>query len=272
MKRLILLLAFATPALAITNDDCRAYQQLATLYEVRDLMLRGASGYTVDEAIDSHLGHLREGWVRWVRPNGDAPFDKHVHVVAAANGSGSDNFEASGEHPFAVKVVVPSKRSLLNRNNPVYVGTLHISYSAGGRTRTKEEPINAWMNPDTSKTVDLGAIADHSDASLDASTRNVKEAVVEIHFVQAVAEDDPANPSYETIQSLQRVRRDTDAETIDDEIAKSARTAFSSAESLPLAHIVHELRRADELMHSKKEEDQEKGERLMQETLRRLRY
>ena len=50
MKRLILLFAFATPALAITNDDCRAYQQLATLYEVRDLMPLEAIGYTIDSA------------------------------------------------------------------------------------------------------------------------------------------------------------------------------------------------------------------------------
>src|SRR5438045_2504879 len=177
MKRFIFLLLFATPLFAVTNDDCHAYQQLATLYEVRDLMLRGASGYTIDQAIDERLGPLREGWVRWVRPEGDASVDKHVHVVAAANGSTSDNFEASCEHPFAVKVVVPSKRSLFNRNNPVYVGTLHVSYSAGGRTRTKDQPIDAWMNPDTSKTIDLGTIAEHADATVDASTRNVKESV-----------------------------------------------------------------------------------------------
>src|SRR5436305_14277255 len=103
MKRFIFLLLFATPLFAVTNDDCRAYQQLATLYEVRDLMLRGASGYTIDEAIDSHLSHMRQGWVRWVRPNGDAPFDKHAHIVAAADGAGSDNLEASGHHAFAVE-------------------------------------------------------------------------------------------------------------------------------------------------------------------------
>jgi hypothetical protein len=271
MKRLLVLLAFATPLFAVTtNDDCRGYQQLATLYQVRELMLRGAGDYRINEVIDAQLGHLREGWVRWVRPDHDAPRDKHVHVVAASEGS-KDNFEASGEHPFEVKVVVPSKRSLLNRNNPVYVGTLHVSYTAGGRTRTKDQPINAWMNPDTSKTLDLGGIAEHAEASVDASTRNVKEAVVEIHFIQAAPEDDPANPAYDTIQSLQHVRRNTDESTIDDEIAKSERALFPSTEPLPLAHIVHELRRADELMRSKKEDDQKKGERLMQETLRRLR-
>src|SRR5437763_8450396 len=146
MTRLIVLLAFATPRFAVTNgDECRGYQQLATLYQVRELMLHGAGDYKIDQVIDDQLGQLRQGWVRWVAPDHDAPRDKHVHVVAAANGSGSDNFEAAGEHAFEVKVVVPAKRSLLNRNNPVYVGTLHVTYSVEGRRRTKELPVNAWM-------------------------------------------------------------------------------------------------------------------------------
>ena len=57
---------------------------------------------------------------------------------------------------------------------------------------------------DTSKTLDLGVIADRADASLEASTHDPGEAVVEFHFVQARAEDDPANTAYDTIRSLER--------------------------------------------------------------------
>ena len=273
MKRLIVLLAFATPLFAVTtNEQCRGYQQLATLYQVRELMMHGAGDYRIDQVIDDQLGQLRQGWVRWVAPDHDAPRDKHVHVVAASEGSGSDNFEASGEHPFEVKVVVPAKRSLLNKNNPVYVGTLRVSYSVDGRRRTKELPVNAWMSPDTSNTLDLGGIAEHAEAAVTASTRNPNESVVEIHFIQAVAEDDPANPAYDTIQSLARVRRNTDEFTVDDEIAKAERVVFPGSDPIPLAHIVRELRRANEMMRSSKEDEQKKGQKLMEETLRHLRY
>jgi hypothetical protein len=274
MKRLAFVLAialFATPVFATTDPACSGYQQLAALYEVRNMMMRGDSSYTIDEAIEHRVSRLREGWVRWVRPSGEAAVDKHVHVVAASNGSSSDNFEASGDHPFAVKVVVPSKRSLFNRNNPVYVGVAHVRYVVDGRERTKDLPVNAWMNPDTSKTVDLGVIADRADASLVASTRNPGDAVVEIHFVQAAAEDDPANPSYDTIRSLERIRRNTDAYSLDQEIAKREREMFPETEPMPLASVISDLRRADELMHSKKDEDHEKGEKLLRETIRRLR-
>ncbi len=284
MKRVLVpffaLLCAAVPLRAVEPDDCRGYQQLATLYEIRGLVLKPfTSSYETDKVIDRRLDLLRGPlpgggyrWVGWVRPAGDAPFDKHGHTVAAVQGSGTDSFEASGEHAFAVAVVVPQKKTLFSGNNPVYVGTVHISYTAEGRTRTRDESINAWMNPDTSRTIDLGTIADHAGASLDASTnaKDARNALVEIHFRNAVPRDDPNNPGYDTIVSLQRLRNDTDAYAIDSEIARLERTLFPDSEPIPLTSVVKDLRRADELMRSKKTEDQDKGQKMLRETMRRL--
>jgi hypothetical protein len=275
------LLCAAAPLLAVESDDCRGYQQMAILYEIRGLMLKPyTSSFDIGRVIDRQLDQLRgptpDGgyrWVRWVRPTGDAPYDKHGHTVAAVNGSGSDRFEASGQHAFAVAVVVPQKKSMFSGNNPVYVGTVHVSYTSNGRTRSKDEAINSWMNPDTSRTIDFDAIADRAEASLDVSTgaKDARNALVEIHFRNAVAQDDPDNPAYDTIVSLQRIRNDTDSHAIDDEIARLERALFPESEPIPIASIVRDLRRADELMRSKKTEDQEKGQKMLQEALRRLR-
>jgi hypothetical protein len=284
MKRVLVLLfallCTAASLFAVESDDCHGYQQLATLYAVRSVMLKPySSSYDVNKIIDRQLDQLRgpqpDGsyrWVRWVRPSGDGPYDKHGHTVAAVNGSNSDRFEASGQHAFAVAVVVPQKKSLFSGNNPVYVGTVHVSFTVDGRTRTKDESINAWMNPDTSRTIDLGAIADRAEAALDASTNasNAKNALVEIHFRNAVAQDDPGNPGYDAIVSLQRVRNDTDAFAIDSEIARLESALFPDSSPIPLASVVKALRRADDLMRSKKAEDQEKGQKMLQEALRRL--
>ncbi len=284
MKRLIAvaILTAATPLFAIETDDCRAaLTHLTALYEIRSLMMkRYTSSYDVDRLIDRRLDQLREPlpgggyrWVRWVRRDSDAPTDKHGHSVGAVNSSGSDTFESSGDHAFVVRVVVPQKRSLFNANHAVYVGNVRINYTANGRTRTKEEPINNWMNPDTSRTIDLGTIADHVEVSLDASTaaKDVKQALVEIHFKQAVSEDDPANPAYSTILALERIRSSPDPRTIDAEIASIESGLFPGSESLPLLSIVADFRRADELLRSSKSDDQEKGDKLLKETLRRLR-
>ncbi|MDP9362326.1 MAG: hypothetical protein M3P29_12860 [Acidobacteriota bacterium] len=284
MKRIIgtaLLFAVAPLFGADVNDQCSAYLHLGTLYEVRALMMKPyASSYDVEQFINVRVEQLRDPlpdggyrWVRWIRPEGDAPIDKHGHTVLAVQGSGSDSVEASGQHAFAVRIAVPAKKSLFSRNNAAYVGTAHISFSVNGRTRTKDEAINQWMNPDTSRTIDLGAIADRVDVGLNASTSsgNVKQSLVEIHFVQAVAQDDPANPAYDTIRSLERIRRNTDAYTVDSEIAKRERELFPNAEPLPLLSIMADLHRAEDLIRSKKDEDHQKGATLLRETLRKVR-
>jgi hypothetical protein len=277
MRKLIFaLLLIPLPALAIETADCAAATQLAAFYELRSLMLKPyTSSYDVDNFIDRKLDELREPlsgggfrWVHWVRPSRDPEYDKHGHNVVAVEGSGTDHFEASGDHAFAARIAVPSKRSLFNGNNPVYVGTVHVRYNVNGRERMKDEPINHWMNPDTSRTIDLGTIADHVDVSLDSSTAqgNAKSALVEIHLLRAVAEDDPGNPNYPAITALMRVRGSFDRDVIDDEIAK-----LEPAGSIPLYRLVRELRHADELMRSNKQDDKDKGEKLLKETLRRLR-
>jgi hypothetical protein len=264
-------------------DDCRgSLTHLSTLYELRTLMLKSyTSSYDVGRFADRRIDQLREPlpqggwrWVRWVRPVGDPPVVKDAHVISANyDAQSTDNIETSGEHAFAVRVSVPRKRSVLNANNPVYLGTARITYEENGRTRTREEPINQWMNPDTSRTVDLGTIADRASVSVDAATapKNVKQAVVDLEIRQAVAQDDPANPAYSTIRMLQRVRESPDAATVDSEIAAIERSVFPSADSLPLLTIIADLRRADEWMRSDKPEEQEKGNKLLKETIRRLR-
>ena len=282
MKRIAFLaiLVFAAPLFALDRDDtCRAYTQLGSLYEIRSLMMRSyISSYDVGRAIDNRIESLRGPltgggyrWVRWVRPDKNAPDDKEVHEVRVSKGSGADTFEASAEHPFNAKVIIPEKRSLFNKNSPVYVGTLHVTYTVNGRDYDKDLAINDWMNPDTSRTIEFDAIADRARATVDVSTNDPGKAVAEIHFRQAVPQDDPANPDYGTIQALHRIRSSTDAATVDAEIAALEHTLFPTADPIPLLTILEDLRRADKLIRSTKTDEQEKGQKLLKDTLSRLR-
>ena len=274
------LLLLAAPLLAVTGDCDPQLQHLAALYQVRSLMMRGST-YDVDRFIDAQLEELREPlgngayrWVRWVRPSGEGPVEKKTRNVIAVQGAGdADAFEAGRDHTYAVKVVVPRKRSLLNANNPVYVGNVSVRYTVNGRSKTIERPVNAWMNPDTSRTIDLETIADRVEVALEASTsqRNSNQSVVEIHFQEAVAQDDPANPNYGTIQALKRIGSSTDDATVDGEIAALERSLFPGSTPLPLLTILDDLREADKLIRSEKPEEQERGQRRLREALRRLR-
>jgi hypothetical protein len=283
VKRIFLALAMlclATPLLAVDlNDQCRAYTHLGTLYEIRSLMAHSyISSYDVHKAIDNRVEALRVPlgngsyrWVRWVRLDKNAPDDKEVHEVRASRGSTGDTFEASADHPFNVKVIVPDKRSVFNKNSPVYVGTLRVDYTVSGRQFHKELAINDWMNPDTSRTIEFDTIADHAQATVDVSTNDPGKAIAEIHFRQAVAQDDPANPDYGTIESLNRIRSSTDPATVDSEIAAVERSLFPTADPVPLLTILDDLRRADKWINSSKTDEQEKGHKLLKDTLSRLR-
>ena len=283
MKRaLAALLLFTTPIVAF-EDDCSAkLTQIGTLYQLRSLMTRSdTSSHDVQRFADRRIDELREPlpdgghrWIRWVRPSAGGPVVRREHSVVAVNGAGHhDRVEASGGHVYSVSIVVPRKRSLLRENNPVWVGTAEVTYDAGGGPRTRREAINQWMNPGTSRTIDLGVIAERAHASVESGTqsRHVRQALIEIHLRQAIAEDDPANPAYTAIRMLQRVRESPHPGTVDEEIAAAESALFPGAESLPVLTILADLRLADELMRSSKPEEQEKGSKLLQETLRRLR-
>jgi hypothetical protein len=279
---LVLALLVAAPLLAL-DERCESnLNHLRTLYDLRSLLLKSyTTPYDVQRFAERRIEELREPlpsggyrWVRWVRPSGDGPTEKDSHNIMAVRGSGDpDRFEATKDHVYAVRIAVPRKRSLLHANFPVYVGTARVTYEIDGRARTRDEAINQWMNPDTWRIIDLGGIADRVHVAVDVSTadKNVKQSVAEIHFRKAVSEDDPSSPSYSTVRMLERIRQAPDPVTVDAELVTFERSLFPGSDPLPLLTLIRDLRRADALMASEKSEEQERGSKLLKDTLRRLR-
>lgn len=278
IRLLIVSLIIATAAVA---QECPELEALRALYGVRQLMMEPyANTYTIGEFIDARLDDLRDPlpgggyrWVRFVRPSGDAPIEKREHLVSSDQTTGEfETFEAEAGHPFSVRVVVPRKRSLLKANKDVYVGSVRIRYSVDGKQKTLEKKVNEWLPPDTSRTFDLGGIADHAEATVEVATRsaNVKEALAEIHFRLAVAQDDPENPNAEAIASLKRIRPTIDPYTVDLEIGKLERRLFPGIDVIPFTTIGYRIREAEKLILSEKEEDQVKGKKMLTEVIRTL--
>jgi len=285
MRRPLILLSLlaSVPLFAADRGECDAATHLVTLYQVRSIALKSySSEYDIDNFIDHRIDDLREPlreggfrWVRWMRPSGsNGPEVKKGHrAVGVQDRDERDTFEASGDHGFAVRIEVPEKKTAFSRNNRVYVGSVTIRYAFHGETRTLKKSIDTWMNPDTSRTFDLDTISDHVDVAIESSTdaKTVREALVEIHILQAVADDDPENPAYPAIQSLRRIRNATDSRyAIDDEIARLETAMFPQSDPMPIAQIIADLRRADQLSRSSKDADKDKGAQLFRETMRRL--
>jgi len=280
MKRsAIALLLFVLSPPLWAQDACESdLEALHALYQIRQVALRPAnSSYEMSRVIDSRMDQLRgplpDGgyrWVRFVKPAGDPPVVKREHLASGDEPSGQlDSFEASADHPFAVRVAVPRKRGLFKANKEVFVGTVQVRYQRDGREREITKDINQWMSPDTWRSFDLGGIADEATVSVESASRpNARrESVVEIHFLQAVAQDDPGNPSYDTLQTLSRIRQRPEPDVIDVEIGRLERRLFPSLPPVPTTTLITRLREADILMRSTKPEEQEKGRKLLEQVM-----
>lgn len=260
-------------------DSCFEVESLRALYDVRQAMLlTSPSSYDINRRIEYHLDRLREPlpeggyrWVRLVRPSGDGPVQKREKLLRATYGS-SEIFEADSALPYSVRIVVPRKRSLVRANNEVWVGEVRIRYWSGGRVETMERTVDAWLKPDNSRTFDLGVIADRAEVAVETATRAqfVGDALVEVHFRQAVAEDDPMNPNAEGIRALSRLHYSTDPVALDLEIARLEQRLFPGIDVTPFATIVARVREAETLLRSEKEEDREKGKKVLAEVIRTL--
>ena len=282
LSTLAVCIALAAPLSAI--DDCAPeITTLQVFYDIRSMIIDGgASSYEISSRIEEHLETLREPlpeggyrWVRFVKPkSGSGPVIKREHLIEAVQGEEAfDSFEAASDHVYAVKIAVPRKRSLLHSNKEAYVGTLKVRYWVDGEAKSMTRDLKQWLKPDTSKSFDIGVIADRAEAEVEAATRarNVRESLVELHFVQAVAQDDPGNPHADAVSRLKKLKNDPTPKAIDDEIARLESEAFGSSYTAPLTQIAVSLREADDLMSSDDEEERERGRTLLDETLKLLR-
>lgn len=274
-------LALASLASPLAADDCAELEALRALYEVRQIMLHPYFGsWDVSSRIDAHLNQLREPlpdggyrWVRWVRPAGEGPVVKKEHLARSNRRAGEqEEFEASAEKAFAVRIVVPRKRSLVRGNNEVWVGGVEIRTWVDGEMQTESKRVDQWLKPDTQRTFDLGGIVDRAEAAVETGTNpsTLGEALVEVHFRQAVAQDDPANPNREGIEALKRLAASPDPVTLDLEIARLEGRLFPGIAVTPFTTIVARLREAETLLASEKEEEREKGKKALGEVMKSL--
>jgi len=283
MRRYLTFLVLSLMAAPLqASDDCREVEALNALYGVRELLIRNASSFTISSEIDDHVDRLREplpeGGYRWVLlvrpPAGEGPYDRTKHFVRSSSEESPDIFEAVASNAWAVSIVVPRKRSLFRGNEESWIGDATITCTIEGRTETRRESIQRWMKPDTSHTVDLGGpIADSCHVRLETATREEfldEEALVEIHIREAVEQDDPENPNAETIRLLRKIRYSASPETLDYEIAKLERRLFPNLHSYPFATLLSETREARRLLVSEKDEDREKGMKMLEEVVKQM--
>ncbi len=107
--------------------------------------------------------------------------------------------------PFAYRLVIssPSRRMLVTRNKHIYVERVEIEYIPQNDSVKKYQTakVDAWIEPGTSKTVELADIARQATARVYAHADEIGYGNLTLTLIQARVFDDPTSPYADAVAS-----------------------------------------------------------------------
>ncbi len=109
---------------------------------------------------------------------------------------------------YRVEVSVPTKQSLVSRNNRVYIRNVLVdSTGFDGKTTHHEIAVNEWVNPGDAHGVALPEIGKSVKATVELGVESGdKHAVADVALLQAKLTDDPTSPYFPAVQHLLKIR------------------------------------------------------------------
>jgi hypothetical protein len=191
------------------DSDLRALSRVAALADnlnnVRQVMLA-----IVDNDIDNLREPRGDGTYRWAslaREEASRVKDqKSIERVQSEKELREVTLTAP--NAYRVEVSVPTKQSLLSKNNRVYIRNVIVdSTGFDGKIVHQEIPVNAWVNPGDANGIPLPEIGKTVKATVELGVESGdKRAVADVALVQAKLADDPKSPHFPVVQRLLRIR------------------------------------------------------------------
>ncbi len=109
---------------------------------------------------------------------------------------------------YRLEVSVPTKQSLVSKNNRVYIRNVLVdSTGFDGKITHHEIPVDAWVNPGDANGVALPEIGKSVRATVELGVESGdKRAVADVALLQAKLVDDPTSPYFPVVQRLLKTR------------------------------------------------------------------
>jgi len=109
---------------------------------------------------------------------------------------------------YRLEVSVPTKQSLVSKNNRVYIRNVIVdSTGFDGKITHQTIPVNEWVNPGDAHGVPLPEIGKSVKAMVELGVESGdKHAIADVALLQAKLMDDPASPHYPAVQRLLKIR------------------------------------------------------------------
>jgi hypothetical protein len=113
---------------------------------------------------------------------------------------------------FRLIISVPSRRMLVTKNHHIYVDRVEVESLPQGSSEKKFQTVkvDAWIEPGSAQTVDLGDIGRQTIARVYAHAEKGGYANVTLTLVEARIFDEPSSPYAEAVDSAKTILRGID--------------------------------------------------------------
>jgi hypothetical protein len=228
-------LAQAPPRLQRVVDDAKAIDRVAEMSK-RDLP-RDVLKRIVTEDIELLRGRHNDGsydYAGFERLESGRISDSFS--VNPRKDEQLSTFDIKGSFIYRVILDVPSRRMLVTKNRRVFVDHVDIEYipEKGSGRKTQTEKVEAWLEPGSTRVVELEAIARQATVRIYAhADKDMGYGNVEVTLVQARVFDDPGSPYADAVKSAKAVQRAIDSSEIPSIRSMAARIVADLAPSLP---------------------------------------
>jgi hypothetical protein len=133
-------------------------------------------------------------------------------------GRKSDSFSVDPEHkesvlelrdvfPYRLIVNVPSRRMMVAKNHHIYIDRVEIETlpQTSSEKKFQTVKIDAWLEPGSAKTIDLGDIGKQATARVYAHAEAGGYANVTLTFIEARIFDEPSSPYADAVESAKAI-------------------------------------------------------------------
>ena len=234
--------------------------------------------------------------LRGKRSDGSYAYASHDRMEASRQSASfsvedaqkASRLELRGAWVYRLVISAPSRRMLVTRNKHVFLEKIEIEYLPEGSTSSKVQTldVNGWLEPGTSRNVDLEQIARQATARVYVHADAEGYGNVELALLEAKIFDNPDSPYADAVSTAKAIVRGVDNDDVASIRAMAQRLASGLQPSAPATaavevtapradaaapEITGELQTIEDLLTGSEVERRQGVDRLHQ-LLRRLRH
>jgi hypothetical protein len=186
--------------------------------------------------------------LRGKRSDGSYAYASHDRMEASRNSASfsiedakkSSRLELKGSWIYRLVISAPSRRMLVTRNHHVFIEKIEIEYLPEGASSSKVQTldVNGWIEPGTSRNVDLDQIARQATARVYVHADPEGYGNIELALLEAKIFDNPDSPYADAVNSAKAIVRGVENDDVPSIRAMAQRLANDMQPSAPAASSV----------------------------------